>query len=230
MKHEHKKIALGFLAIPAAGIGPNLFVVSQAGYANLSNLAVSFLFPAMAVLIIIFTVSYFGGVRDLSKQLKNGFLAGIISTIGLEIIREIGFHLGWMPGDLPKLMGVLLLNQFALGPDTASNIAGWSYHFWNGASFAIIYSIIFGRGRMWIGVVYGIFIGIGFMAGPVAVSLGVGSFGVDFGWGFPVTVTIAHIVFGSILGLLIFKWNTEAVNIFSTIKNLFKHDTETKSK
>jgi len=63
--------------------------------------------------------------------------------------------------------------------------------------------------------------GIGFMAGPVAVSLGVGRFGVNFGWGFAVTVTLAHIAFGGVLGWLIYRWNEKGVSIFSTLKNTF---------
>lgn len=223
MKRKYKKIILSVVALLAAGISPNLFVVSQAGYANLSDLAVEFLFPSIAILIIIFFVSYFVGLRDFNKQLKNGFIGGIIGTVGLEIVREIGFHLGGMPGDLPKLMGVLLLNQFASGPDTLSNIAGWSYHFWNGVSFGIIYSIIFGKGNKWTGIAYGILIGIGFMMSPVVISLGVGQFGVDFGWGFSVTVILAHLAFGFLLGWFILKQNPESSGIFTTVKKLLQH-------
>lgn len=223
MKRKYKKIILSVVALLAAGISPNLFVVSQAGYANLGDLAVEFLFPSIAILIIIFFVSHFVGLRDFNKQLKNGFIGGIIGTAGLEIVREIGFHLGGMPGDLPKLMGVLLLNQFASGPDTLSNIAGWSYHFWNGVSFGIIYSIIFGKGNKWTGIAYGILIGIGFMMSPVVISLGVGQFGVDFGWGFFVTVILAHLAFGFLLGWFILKQNPESSGIFTTVKKLLQH-------
>jgi hypothetical protein len=222
MKHEYKKIALSIIVLLAAGVSPNLFVIAQAGYAALSDLAVNFLLPSIAVLIIGFALSYFLGLHNLSKQIRNGFIAGLIGTIGLEIVRETGFHLGGMPGDLPKLMGVLLLNQFSSGPDTLSNIAGWSYHFWNGASFGIIYSIIFGRGKKWLGTIYGILIGIGFMMSPVVVALGVGHFGVEFGWGFAVTVSIAHLAFGTILGWLIYKWNSESTSILTTIKRLLQ--------
>ncbi|MCL5030855.1 MAG: hypothetical protein M1480_17740 [Bacteroidetes bacterium] len=221
MKNGYKKIVLSIIALLAAGVGPNLFVISQAGYSDLSDLAVNFLIPSIAVLIIVFALSYFLGLQDFNRQIRNGFLAGLIGTIGLEIVRETGFHLGGMPGDLPKLMGVLLMNQFASGPDTISNIAGWSYHFWNGAAFGIIYSIILGKGRKWTGALYGILIGIGFMMSPVVVSLGVGHFGVDFGWGFPVTVTIAHIAFGTIVGWLVFKWNDIDSGFIITLKQLF---------
>ena len=227
MKHEYKKLVLSIITLLAAGISPNLFVASQAGIAELSDLAISFLIPSVVIVILLIIVSYYWRVNDLSKQIWIGLLAGMISTLGLEIVREIGFHLGGMPGDMPKLLGVLLLNQFAQGPDTLSNIAGWSYHFWNGASFGIIYSILFGRGQKWGGIVYALFIGIGFMASPAVIPLGVGHFGVDFGVGFPITVLLAHLAFGTILGWLVYKWNKENLSIFSTIKAIINKTKET---
>ena len=223
MKHNYKKIVLSILVLLAAGISPNLFVISQAGAANLSDLAVNFLLPSIIIVVLLIIISYYMGVKDLSSQIGKGLSAGMISTLGLEIVREVGFHLGGMPGDMPKLLGVLLLNQFAQGPDTLSNIAGWSYHFWNGASFGIVYIVLFGRGREWGGVIYALLIGIGFMASPAVIPLGVGHFGVDFGIGFPITVLLAHLAFGIILGWLIFKWNEEGLSIFSTINKIINH-------
>ncbi len=223
MKKEIKKIVFSLLVLIAAGISPNLFVVAQAGYAKLSDLAVNFLIPSIAVIILIFIINYFTGLKDLNRQIRNGFTAGIIGTAGLEIVREIGFHFGGMPGDLPKLLGVLLLNQFALGPDTLSNIAGWSYHFWNGAAFGIIYSILFGKGNKLSGIVYGLLIGIGFMMSPAVVAMGVGHFGVDFGIGFPVTVILAHLAFGTLLGWLIFRLNAGGTSLLNTLKKTFNN-------
>ncbi|MEJ2615694.1 MAG: hypothetical protein P8Z35_12105 [Ignavibacteriaceae bacterium] len=226
MKHEYKKIGLSIIALIAAAISPNLFVVSQAGFGELSSLAVNFLIPSIIIMILLIIISYYMEVRDLSRQIGIGLAAGMISTVGLEIVREIGFHLGGMPGDMPKLLGVLLLNQFAQGPDALSNIAGWSYHFWNGASFGIIYSILFGRGRKGAGIIYALLIGIGFMASPAVIPLGVGHFGVDFGIGFPVTVLLAHLAFGTLLGWLVFKWNKKGLSLFSAIKNIIKYSNE----
>ncbi|MEO8399447.1 MAG: hypothetical protein ABI550_06490 [Ignavibacteriaceae bacterium] len=225
MKTNSKKLVISLLALITAGISPNLFPISQAGYANLSDLAITFLIPSIVFLLVLIVVSYLIGEKEASRQILRGIFAGMIATIGLEIVRETGFHLGGMPGDLPKLMGVLLLNQFALGPDVTSNIAGWSYHFWNGASFGIIYSILFGRGKIWLGTLYGTQLGLGFMISPVVVALGVGRFGVDFGWGFPITVILAHLAFGTILGTLLFKWNKKDKSIFNTFKNIFTKKT-----
>lgn len=222
MKRELKKIVFSILVLIAAGVSPNLFVIAQAGYAKLSDLAINYLIPSIAIIILIFIINHFVDLKELNTQIKNGIIAGLTGTIGLEIVREIGFHLGGMPGDMPKLLGVLLLNQFALGPDTVSNIAGWSYHFWNGAAFGIIYSILFGKGKLWLGITYALLIGVGFMMSPAVVAMGVGHFGVDFGIGFPITVILAHLALGSILGWVTFHLNDEGMSLLITIKKLFK--------
>lgn len=222
MKKEYKQLLLSVLALLAASVSPNLFVVAQAGYALLSDLAINFLIPSIILLILVIIAGYFIGEKETSKQIINGIIGGALATIGLEIVREIGFHLGGMPGDMPKLLGVLLLNQFASGPDTLSNIAGWSYHFWNGASFGIIYSLIVGKGKVWYGIVYAILIAVGFMMSPAVIALGVGRFGVDFGIGFPITVTLAHIALGLILGWFINKQNVNGISIIHIIKNIIQ--------
>jgi hypothetical protein len=217
MKPELIKIAFCLLVLLEASVSPNLLVVSQAGYALLSSLAIYFLIPSLAVIAIIYGLSYGLGLQDIRRQIQNGIIAGLISTVGLEIVREVGFHFGGMPGDMPKLLGVLLLNRFALGPNTLSNLAGWSYHFWNGAAFGIIYSILAGKGRIWMGIIYAQLIAAGFMMSPAVVAMGVGHFGVNFGWGFPLTVTLAHLAFGSLLGWVIYNLNEEGQSLFTRV-------------
>ncbi|MEO8416513.1 MAG: hypothetical protein ABI472_22810, partial [Ginsengibacter sp.] len=143
-------------------------------------------------------------------------------TVALEIFRESGFRLGTMPGDLPRLMGVLMLNQFASGPGISSDLAGWSYHFWNGAAFGLIFSLLAGQGKIWYGLVYGLVIGMVFMISPVVKSLGIGLFGVDFknGYEFAITVIIAHIAFGIALAFLLSKWNKGISNIITRNKRV----------
>jgi len=127
-----------------------------------------------------------------------------------------------MPGDMPKLLGVLLLNRFALGPNALSNLAGWSYHFWNGAAFGIIYSILAGKGRIWMGIIYALLIATGFMMSPAVVAMGVGHFGINFGWGFPLTVILAHLAFGSLLGWVIYRLNEKDQSLFTRVKRVFR--------
>jgi hypothetical protein len=145
------------------------------------------------------------GEAWLSRTIVLGALAGAIATVALEIVRLVGFYFDYMPGNLPRLMGVLLLDRFALGPSPASDIAGWTYHFWNGASLGIIYSLMLGTRRRWLGGIFGLAVGLGFLVSPVVISLGVGYFGLQYSYGFPITVLLAHLAFGGALGVLSYR-------------------------
>ncbi len=223
-KHHIEQLLLTLILLGAAGISPNLYPAAQAGFARLSTLAKMFLLPSLIVMAGVLWIAYLRGHRTLVKQAMVGIAAGLMGTVGLEIVRHVGFLLGGMPGEMPKLLGVLLLDRFAMGPNWLSNIAGWSYHFWNGASFGLIYAFLAGRGNTWLALGYATLIGIGFMISPAALSLGVGLFGRDFGIGFPLTVMVAHIAFGLILGSLVFRWNTEGQSIFHMLKTVFADD------
>jgi len=122
-----------------------------------------------------------------------------------------------MPGSLPKLLGVLLTDRFLEGPSLFSNVVGWAYHFWNGACFGMVYALLSGGARWWFAIIYGVVIGIIFMVSPAVTALGIGYFGLQFGWGFPVTVTLAHLAFGTVLGLSLNRWLNSArvSNLFS---------------
>jgi len=227
MKSEKQKLGIVLLVLLLAAIGPNLFPIAQAGIANLSKMAVDYLIPSVVLILVLILVTHLLKFSLLKRQIITGIIAGIIATIGLEIFRITGFRIGWMPGDLPKLMGVLLLDQFALGPDSTSNIAGWAYHFWNGAAFGIIYSLLVGRGKPWMGLLYGFLIGIGFMLSPVVRSLGVGSFGLQFKDGYQlfVVVSLAHIAFGVVLGWLVYKMNSGVPGIVTRVKKSYIKET-----
>ena len=129
MNIQTKKLLITFILLGLAAISHNLFVAAQAGLATFSSLAIQFLLPSVALILLVTIVSKFLKYTTIFRLASNGILAGIIATVALEIFRESGFRLGMMPGDLPRLMGVLILNQFTSGPDIWSDLAGWSYHF-----------------------------------------------------------------------------------------------------
>jgi hypothetical protein len=209
------------LALLGAAVGPNIFPAAEAGYGNLSTFAIHFLFPAIVVLVVIAVLSQ-KWEPTITRSLVWGALAGALATVPLEVVRISGYLLGSMPGNLPRLMGVLLLNRFALGPSTASDIAGWAYHFWNGASFGIIYVLLFGAVRRWAGLLYGIAVGIGFMLSPVVVALGVGYFGLQFSPWSSVTVLAAHAAFGVVLGLLAWRFLPSQHSVLiASLRNVF---------
>lgn len=187
------------LALAAAGAsGALLFAVAEGGYASFPSLIVDFGFPGAALLIVLSVIAYAKGWKRLFYGILIGALAGAVGWVGLEIVRIIGFRaFGAMPGSMPELMGVLLTHRIMDGPNTLSNIAGWGDHLWNGAMYGIIFALIFGGRRpVWVGLLYTLLIGTGFMLSPVARAIGAGGFGFGFSPLFMPTVYTAHIVFG----------------------------------
>lgn len=193
------------LLLAAASVAPLIFPIAESGRSSMDVLAKIALLPAFVVLLAIVVLLYRSN-DSLAKTATAGLAAGAVATIALEAIRLPGFWLGFMPGNLPRLMGVLLLNQFASGPSLKSDIAGWAFHFWNGASFGLIYVLVFGTCRRWVGAIFGVLLGFGFMLSPVVSALGVGFLGLEFSKGFPLTVTAAHAAFGLALGWLTSAW------------------------
>jgi len=200
-----KRVMTIFILLGAASISPLIFPLAGSGRSSMDVLAKLALLPSIVV-IGVFLGFLYRRNHPLARLAVVGLAAGAVATLALEAIRLPGFWLGFMPGNLPRLMGVLLLDQFATGPTQKSDIAGWAYHFWNGASFGLIYVLVFGTCRRWVGPVYGVLLGFGFMFSPVVAALGVGFLGLEFSPGFPVTVTLAHFAFGAVLGWLSARW------------------------
>ncbi|MEW6320488.1 MAG: hypothetical protein AB1635_05310 [Acidobacteriota bacterium] len=202
MGHDSRTVLLRGMLLAIASVAPNVFPMSQMGYGSLNELATIAVLPAVVALVGL-TATATRVSPALGSLVLRGAIAGALATLALEAVRYPAFRLGLMPGNLPQLMGVLLLDRFALGPSTGSNIAGFAYHFWNGASFGIVFALLAaGRSRWW-AVPFGLAVGLGFLASPVVLALGVGPFGRDFGWSFAATVTTAHLAFGVALALLL---------------------------
>ncbi len=185
------------ILLAIAFIAPTVFPASQLGYSTLHHLALLAIIPAAIVLGIAWAALRRSRFTEFAASIRNGAIAGAVATIALEVVRYSGFRVGFMPGNLPELMGVLLFDRFALGPTTASTLAGFAYHFWNGACFGIIFTL--GRFRLpnWWAIPYGVAIGVGFLISPVVEGMGVGLFGVNFGWHFAATVLTAHLSYGA---------------------------------
>lgn len=194
-------LVLTAVTLALASVGPLIFPVAESGTSTMSALALHWMVPAV-VLIALIALFTRRSQPFISRSIAWGALAGALATVGLEVVRFTGFHLGYMPGSMPKLMGVLLLNQFMTGPTALSNMAGWAYHFWNGASFGIAYVLLLGTRRRWAAIPFAFAIGTILMVSPVVRAMGIGYFGLQFSVGFLIVVYLAHLVFGSILGWL----------------------------
>lgn len=223
MRNSLGTLLLTALTLALASVGPLIFPVAMAGYGTLNVLAKQWLIPSIVGLAVIALLTRKRNPL-VARSIAWGAWAGGIATLALEAVRITGFQLGYMPGSLPKLMGVLLLDRFAQGPSTASDLAGWAYHFWNGAAFGIIFVLLMGTKKVWPAVLYGLALGVGFMVSPVVKSLGVGYFGAEFSAGFPVVVSLAHAAFGEALGLLARRFlGVQSSVLLSTVRLTLDH-------
>ncbi|MFH9071359.1 hypothetical protein [Streptomyces alboflavus] len=207
----------GVVLAGATAAGALLFALAQGGYGTLPDLVREVGVPgALAVVIAPLIALRVAGPR-LGRAVLLGALGGIAGTAVLELVREVGFRVfDSMPGDIPMLMGVLLRDQIMRGPDTASNIAGWMYHVWNGAMFGISYAVLIGGFpfRRWgagltgtlLGTGYGLTLALGFLLSPVPNAVGAGEFGADMWPKFQLTVGLAHAGFGALLGFLVHRY------------------------
>jgi hypothetical protein len=69
----------------------------------------------------------------------------------------------------------------------------------------VIFAVLLGRKRILWAVGYGTLIGLGFLASPAVKAMGVGFMGVQMP-SMIVTVVIAHLAYGIVLGALLRRW------------------------
>jgi len=222
--------AVALAAAVAAGAG--LFALSATGRWKFRDLLLNAGVPAAAVLLAILVVASVMRWKRLSRAISLGFVSGVIATVGLEIIRTVGFRVFHsMPGDLPTLMGVQAAGRIMVGPNVSSTLVGYLDHFWNGGMFGIVFAVFLGgfpaTRHRWpgavLGALYGIALGFGFATGPVPRSLGVGGvFSTVTVVEFQTTVYLAHLVFGLILGVLVHRFGANITPLWIPILGLLR--------
>jgi len=195
-------------ALACVAVGPNILVVALTpGMPDMHVLARSVLIPSVMIIAIIGFASRSLGLHRLANRLWTGAWAGAAATGMLDAVRLTGFSFGLMPGNMPRMFGVLILNTMATGPSVLSDIIGYLYHFWVGACFGLTLTLLCGKVRWWVGLVWALIIELGMMTTPpMVVAMDTGYFGLKFGPGLFIVSLMAHIVYGIFLGLLLAKY------------------------
>ncbi len=93
-----EETVLSLIALLMAGISPNIFPAAQAGFAKMSFLATRLLIPSIVVLVAVLLVAVIRGHGRLVNRLLAGAGAGLVATVGLEIVRITSFRLGGYAG------------------------------------------------------------------------------------------------------------------------------------
>jgi len=164
---------------------------------------------------------------QITKRIFVGMSAGAVASFALEAIRIPGYMFTkWIPMDsmisLPglllteKIISISEVKQIIMQSGVAMNLyhapidafmAGVLWHFWNGATFGIVYALVIGKGKWWYGIIWAFIIEIGMMLSPYLIIMK-GPFGIEHmdGYNLFVITLIAHVAFGAVLGILVQKW------------------------
>ncbi|MBI2981916.1 MAG: hypothetical protein HYY44_06450 [Deltaproteobacteria bacterium] len=207
------------VALALTAVGPNILVVALTpGMPEMPHLVRYLLIPSIIGLGTLTIYSKAKGWVVLSNRLWTGIWTGAAATGTLDAVRLTGFYLGLMPGNMPRMFGVLILNTMATGPTVSSDLIGYLYHYWVGACFGLTLALICGKVRWWAGLIWGLIIEIGMMTTPpMVVAMDTGFFGLKEGFGLLGTSLAAHIVYGTCLGLLVERYVRHRGSLFSLI-------------
>lgn len=213
----------GLALIPAA-VGPNILVVALTpGMPEMPVLAGWALLPSVFLLGVVWAVAARLRLERLSNRIWTGIWVGFGCTAALDAFRLISFSLGLLPGNMPRMFGVLILDTMAQGPSLLSDFVGSLYHFWVSVCFGLTYTLICGRTRWWGGLIWGLIIEVGMMVTPpMVVAMDTGYFGLKLGkglWnGVFIGSLVPHISFGIALGLLLERYTRHTGSVLTLIK------------
>lgn len=143
---------------------------------------------------------------NLARCATMGAMAGALATLTLDGLRLVGVVKGWLPMDTPVLFGTVILGPGS-DPDNIYAV-GTLYHIINGASFGLIYGLVWGhqasnRAALKAGIGLLLVIELGMMTLPPMQPI-VGSFGIDHAWPQLFLITAAaHVAFGASMALIV---------------------------
>ena len=216
------ELGLTILTILLAGASVNFFIFGSLGIIPFITYRDAILIPSVIAIVAIGIYSRYK-MKRLSNRLLTGLWTGAIATLALEAIRIPGYAvLHWLPGDDMIMMPGAFLNGLAPSPMAlmdmmhsgamtsmpqsvmmAVMVSGAIYHFWNGATMGVMYTLFVGKGRWYYGIAWGFIINIGMMLAPWLIMM-MGPFGYKYmaGYNIFVVALAAHLVYGVVLGVL----------------------------
>jgi hypothetical protein len=230
---RRSELGLTVIVIILSGTSASLLLLPPLGiisYASFRDVAI---IPSIVMIFAIGILSRSKFPRITSRLFK-GMAAGAIASLALEAVRIPSYMFTkWIPMDsMISLPGLLLTEKITALSEVKQTImqsgvpmnlyhapldafiAGGLWHFWNGATFGIVYALIIGKGKWWYGMIWAVVIEMVMMIAPYLIIMK-GPFGIEHmdGYNIFVITMIAHLAFGAILGIIVQKWKKDSISI-----------------
>ena len=227
------ELLLTVLAAVPAAVGPNVLVVALTpGMPAMPVLTRVALLPSIGLLALVWLAARAAGYGRLANRIETGVWVGFVATAALDALRLGSFSLGLLPGNMPRMFGVLIFDRMAMGPTLLSDFVGGLYHYWISACFGLAYTLFVGRTRWWGGLIWGLIIEVGMMTTPpMVIAMDTGFFGLKLGKGILNGVFLGslfpHISYGIVLGLLLERYVAHRGTLLAMLRAAWKRPTTT---
>lgn len=155
--------------------------------------------PSSIIVLLLYFYSRRSGKGPFADLLLTGAFAGLIGTFAYDVSR-VPFHLLGQRIFAPiSAYGIWIADAEMSSRFTEA--IGWTYHFWNGIMFGIMYMMFMANRPWWWAVIWGCLLETIAFVSP---------FGRIFGlWGNHIAVGIAyvgHVAYGIPLGMMVQRW------------------------
>ena len=193
-------LTLLVLGCTAAGIGA--FLLDVVGIVRMPWTLSFVSLPALVAVIAIAVWARRVAREPFFNRLVVGLVAGIIATLAYDAVRWAIQETAPLDYDgfrSINIFGSLILSR----PESAvsARVAGWTYHFWNGVSFGVMYALVAGPARWYWGLAWGMSLELMMISiYPVAFAIQRSD---------PAFLAISmtgHAAYGAVLGLLCERW------------------------
>jgi len=184
---------IGTIAASLSGLA---VVLHAAGLVHLGFSIVVFA-PATVVLILVIATWKQTHARSIFLQrLGAGLFAGFIGVIAYDAVRWVILVSGLVPFNPFRAIEVFGLLILKTDVDTGlSKSVGWLFHIWNGLSFAVMYTLALGRGKIWWAIGWSLVLEVAMLSTYPSM------FRIMLDWPFLVVSLISHLAYGIGLGI-----------------------------
>jgi len=233
LQKRSTELGLVIIIIILSGASSSLLIFAPLGIISYATYRDVVIIPSVIAIFVIGILSR-SKFPHITNRLFVGMGAGAIASFALEAIRIPSYMFTkWIPMDsMISLVGLFLtekitalseVKQVIMQSGVAMNLyhapldafmAGALWHFWNGATFGIVYALVIGKGKWWYGMIWAFIIEIGMMFAPYLILMK-GAFGIEHmaGYNLFVMTLLAHLAFGAVLGILVQKWKKGSESI-----------------
>lgn len=129
------------------------------------------------------------------QRVWAGVFAGVMGLIAYDLIRWLIMVTGIVSFDPFRAIEVFGLLILKTDVDTlTTKTIGWLFHTWNGLAFAVMYTLAFGRGKIWLAVVWSLVLEAAMVATYPSL------FRIKLDAPFLIISIIGHIAYGLALG------------------------------